>query len=89
MVKETKFFRKQGAKAERMPLISMPSPRPPSYPDAVKKPAGAAPPKDARAKREKGKVTRLARAGRVVVSLVAHRLNDAVNDGDRRVLTKS
>jgi hypothetical protein len=27
--------------------------------------------------------------GGVVVSLVAHRLNDAVNEGDRRVLTKS
>jgi hypothetical protein len=27
--------------------------------------------------------------GRVVVSLVAHRLNDAVDEGDRRVLTKS
>jgi hypothetical protein len=47
-------------------------------------PAVAAP-KDARAKgkREKGLVWH--GRGRVVVSLVAHRLNDAVDEGDRRV----
>src|SRR6476660_1071013 len=46
-------------------------------------------PKDARAKGKKGRVTRLARAGvGVVVSLVAHRLNDAVDEGDRRVFNK-
>jgi len=47
-------------------------------------------PKNVRATGKKGKSDSSGTGGGgVVVSLVSHRLNDAVDEGDRRVLTKS